>query len=1292
MRRSCVIAVWALVMACATAQAVNPNYLRRDETLGYDEIALRSSATCKPSADSRVLGLGVNEIRFLDATYFPVARIDVGTAAGAYYLGEGWHQIETWNPTLKMQWTNGLVAQSTVYFPIPATATMLEIVGTTPCVAMTTTVLLNGQRLGQFSLSADSGFQTNRLALPREIPRHLDYRLIEGGQLSVASIDWLGGDGRVAVSTPSAAELKAGQTATFSAPRLSSVGDFCVHLARPAPAPARLLVSVNNASALIVPVAAGEVDACSEEKDALERQADRRRKDQGWGEDFNARNAFTAFIWPGLQYPEVKSDGDTVEAALPITGQADLNLVLQLPEALPISEYPYLSVKLRVTKGATYFIRPAGLDRKGTEVNLWYEEAVTDDRPGTGEWETLTINLTKLVRLAGTGATHMAVLRLNMVRPPGAKASMTVDWVTVHKSFRPNSEDLNARETDFTNHLDDDGDGLTDKDDEADRLGMGFGQRLVLSYYYPWFGTPSGPSRRWWWNGQKEDFSNPDAAPVPLGIRIDPDTYDPAWPGKRNLVSGFYPLNFRSFPDYVPPADGRNRYDLHGGVDRYDSLDITLVRDHILLAQRYGLDGFLTEIGGGDYLRVRSQLVLAAAETVPELFRISVVYDNFYRLPLFRLFEEKPEHSMAGELIDLYRFMAASPRWLRYDGRPVITAPFLSYLISPEKWRRVADVATNPSLSAFDGAVIPWTPRPGFGNRMVFQFERAEQPGLDQRYLSVTFDYIAFLDRDFNEVGRFDFGTPAARPHLLNGWSNDEVSPDGATWVWAHGTQREAAIEAEIPATAQFFRIVCSSFTPTNTVTLRVNDGAPLTFTATQAPRPYTFRLGAPAEAGSRSERPFALFLDSPEASASFDGFLSYGSYLRNTVPLVSDDRPVLFTVACGYDDRKIRYPGNLTDRENGAYYRRQWETALAGEPDVVVINTWNEWAESTNIEPSVEFGYKYLELTLTYSLILHGRLAVSPRPSEIDFTVLQYQVDPERSADIRFRAARAGEIVLKDLPRDLLARCSITRNGQPFPGYSVNLGERTLTLRTSEGLSEYRLLVRAPLSIISVVNAASYRSSRIVPGALVSIFVSGFTTQSALAASLPLPVELAGASVLFNGIAAPLVYAGPGQINAQVPWELTGSSASVVVRAGGTMSPVVSVRLAPADPGIFTLDSSGLGAGILTDALSGALITFTQPIRRGQYATLYGTGFGPVSPAPASGAAPEGLAHTATVPEVRVGGLPARVLFSGLAPGFVGLNQINIEIPREAPVGTTVPLTVSVGSATSNPVTLAIQ
>jgi minor extracellular serine protease Vpr len=178
-------------------------------------------------------------------------------------------------------------------------------------------------------------------------------------------------------------------------------------------------------------------------------------------------------------------------------------------------------------------------------------------------------------------------------------------------------------------------------------------------------------------------------------------------------------------------------------------------------------------------------------------------------------------------------------------------------------------------------------------------------------------------------------------------------------------------------------------------------------------------------------------------------------------------------------------------------------------------------------------------------------------------------------------------------------------------------------------------------------------------------------------------------------GISVPghLTFGSSGQVNVQVPWELQGQS-SVKVKVstddGFFLGNVVDVPLAPATPAFF------LGAGGIVaaeDAQTGAIILPTNKAKPGEILALYANGLGPVTNQPASGAPALGgqnLAQTMTLPTVTIGGQQAQVLFSGLAPGFPGLYQINVTVP--AGLTGNQPITVAIGGVTSPAATLPLQ
>ena len=180
-----------------------------------------------------------------------------------------------------------------------------------------------------------------------------------------------------------------------------------------------------------------------------------------------------------------------------------------------------------------------------------------------------------------------------------------------------------------------------------------------------------------------------------------------------------------------------------------------------------------------------------------------------------------------------------------------------------------------------------------------------------------------------------------------------------------------------------------------------------------------------------------------------------------------------------------------------------------------------------------------------------------------------------------------------------------------------------------------------------------------------------------------------------FGATQAPLFYAGGEQVNLQIPWELAGQSqASLAATLAGQTGAAQTVNLASYAPGIFTLNGQGTGAGAVLDSFYN-LITPANPAGAGVTVILiYCTGLGPVTNQPPTGAAAPSnpSAATTATPVVTIGGAPAHVLWSGLAPGSVGEYQVNVQVPADSATGDNVPLALSIGGAISNTVEIAVQ
>jgi uncharacterized protein (TIGR03437 family) len=219
------------------------------------------------------------------------------------------------------------------------------------------------------------------------------------------------------------------------------------------------------------------------------------------------------------------------------------------------------------------------------------------------------------------------------------------------------------------------------------------------------------------------------------------------------------------------------------------------------------------------------------------------------------------------------------------------------------------------------------------------------------------------------------------------------------------------------------------------------------------------------------------------------------------------------------------------------------------------------------------------------------------------------------------------------------------------------------------------------------VFDAASYATS-VAPGSLVTLFGRNLAYGAQSAGGYPLPAKMGETVVTLNGEPVPLLYASAGQINFQMPYADAGEASLGVAREGIATGPF-NFQLALSAPGIFIL-AENQGAILNQDY---GVNDPGRPAKHGSTVMIYATGAGTVAPVvPAGEVAPIGLPLSITPqnPTVTIGGIVAQVSFSGLAPGFAGLWQINAVVPQNAPAGDDIPVEVTLGSA-SNTVTMAI-
>ena len=237
----------------------------------------------------------------------------------------------------------------------------------------------------------------------------------------------------------------------------------------------------------------------------------------------------------------------------------------------------------------------------------------------------------------------------------------------------------------------------------------------------------------------------------------------------------------------------------------------------------------------------------------------------------------------------------------------------------------------------------------------------------------------------------------------------------------------------------------------------------------------------------------------------------------------------------------------------------------------------------------------------------------------------------------------------------------------------------------------------------LTISNGSSFATGPVAPGTIISVFSSPApaTSSSAILATttanfnslanpLPLPTTLGGIQVLVNGSPAPLFYVSPTQINLPLPSTLPVSGTvdlEIVSQTSSRIYGLTEISLAAVSPGLFTLAGSGGGQLAALNAPDNSINTASKPLVRGQILVLFGTGEGPVPNGPPDGTPATTATPTADQPRIVIGGVDVQstdILYSGLAPGLVGVWQINVRIPQEVTAGNQVPVVVYLRSVSS--------
>jgi uncharacterized protein (TIGR03437 family) len=233
----------------------------------------------------------------------------------------------------------------------------------------------------------------------------------------------------------------------------------------------------------------------------------------------------------------------------------------------------------------------------------------------------------------------------------------------------------------------------------------------------------------------------------------------------------------------------------------------------------------------------------------------------------------------------------------------------------------------------------------------------------------------------------------------------------------------------------------------------------------------------------------------------------------------------------------------------------------------------------------------------------------------------------------------------------------------------------------TMNGLVVFGLVNSGQGGVDAIVNAADFQSGPAAPGSIVSVFGSNLAPRAANAPDVPLPTVLEGTSLRVNGVPSPIYYVSPTQVNAQIPYEVSPGVATVTLSVGANLLPPMALTIQTSAPGLFVFGQNHA----LVQNQDGAMNGPAHPATPGSIVTAYLTGQGPLNLPIASGnvAPSDPLIGAVAGISATIVGQNVEVTFAGMAPGLVGVFQVNLRIPALA--AGDYPLSIGVGPVLSN-------
>jgi uncharacterized protein (TIGR03437 family) len=282
-------------------------------------------------------------------------------------------------------------------------------------------------------------------------------------------------------------------------------------------------------------------------------------------------------------------------------------------------------------------------------------------------------------------------------------------------------------------------------------------------------------------------------------------------------------------------------------------------------------------------------------------------------------------------------------------------------------------------------------------------------------------------------------------------------------------------------------------------------------------------------------------------------------------------------------------------------------------------------------------------------------------------------------------------------------SQTNVTVAVTPLPGFRFQNWSGDLTGSTLSGT----LSMSAPRSVQAVFKKVPYIApggvsngagitpqNGVAPGSVVSIFGANLTESTALGPVSPMSQTLGGLTLQVGGRLLPLYFVSPTQINFQLPDDLQPGAQTVTVSAQGQPDVQASFTIVQDAPGLFPMAANDQTYAVATHA-DGTPVTLAAPVQQGETITLYGTGFGPTTPARPFGLAvpdsPSYLLNDGIT--IQIGSAAPVVPIAAYAvPAAVGVDAVQFTLGSDAPTATSAQLTVTVNGQVSNMVLLPIQ